>query len=813
MGEVYKARDTRLNRDVAVKVLPASFAEDADRLRRFQVEAQSASSLNHPNILTVFDIGTHENSPYLVSELLEGESLRERLRGGRLAVNKAIDFARQIAIGLAAAHAKGITHRDIKPENLFLTKDGRVKILDFGLAKVNKPAADGETLTAMSVVGVVMGTPGYMSPEQARGQTVDNRSDIFSFGSVFYEMLSGERAFAGPTPADSMLAVVSKDVDPAAKMPPHLARIVQHCLEKSVEERFQSARDIAFDLESITQQTTGTQAPVKSATSQWAFYALAALTLVCAGLAWLAFRPEPQRSFRRLTFRRGAIHTARFTPDGNSIVYSAQWEDEPSEVFTARLDTPGSRSLGFPGHELRAISSTGELALVQNVRRISSGFAPAGMLARAPFSGGAARAIENGINFVDWSPSGSEMAIVRESDEGFQLEYPAGKVLYKTAGYISEPRISPSGDKIAFLDHALSNNNAGEVAIIDRAGKKQTLASGYGSSAGVAWAPTGDEIWYSAARIGGRSDLWAVNLTGKVRLVYTQSVGVVLHDISKDGRVLLSNLEARTKLMFRGPSDSRERELSWLDWSLLRSLSPDGKFVTFAESGEGAGRLQVSFLRETNGAPPVSLGTGGYPALSPDGKWVVVIEREAVVIYPVGPGQSRRIDVPGFTLTGAGLLPDGKGVYFTGNEPSKPARTYLTDVDGAKPRPITPEGVRAGALFGSKHLIARSGGKFRLYPITGGEPDVLEGVADTEAIGGASEDGEILYVTTQNEFPGKVYRFNRRTGQRQLIREVMPEDRAGLRGYIRPIFTPDGKAYAYSTQQGLGELHLVEGLK
>jgi Tol biopolymer transport system component len=815
MGEVYKARDTRLNRDVAIKVLPASFAEDPGRLRRFQLEAQSAGSLNHPNILTVHDIGTHENSPYLVSELLEGESLRDRLRGGKPPINKAVDYAKQIATGLAAAHAKGITHRDIKPENLFVTKDGRVKILDFGLAKVNKPAADGETVTALSAVGVVMGTAAYMSPEQARGQTVDHRSDIFSFGSVFYEMLSGERAFQGDTAADLMVAVVSKEPDSSGKMPPHLARIVQHCLEKSPDERFQSARDIAFDLESVAQQSTAAQAPVKVAKPQWTIFTHLALALVCAGLAWLAFRPQPERSFHRLTFRRGAIHDARFTPDGNSVVYSAQWEDEPSDVFTARFDTPGSRSLGFSGNELRAISSTGELALAQKVRRISSGFAPAGMLARAPFSGGATRAIEDGINFVDFSSTGADMAIVRESDQGFQLEYPAGKVLYKTAGYISEPRISPSGDLIAFLDHPANNDNRGYVSMVDRDGKLKKLTRDYNAAVGLAWGPKGDEIWFTAAKIGSRLELRGVGLSGKERLVYTESVAMILHDVSKDGRALISNVEQRTKLMFRGPSDDRDRELSWLDWSLIRSLSPDGKFVAFAESGEGAGAAPVSFLRETNGSPPVSLGTGGFPTLSPDGKFVVVYEfnPSSIVIYPVGPGQPKRILMPGFTILGAGLLADGKGIYFVGNEPSKSARTYLTDLDGAKPRPVTPEGVRAGGLIAGKYLVGRASGKLWMYPVGGGEPSALENISEGEMISGATEDGETLYVSTRNQFPAKIYRMNRRTGQRQLLREIMPADRAGIRGAITPQVTPDGKTYAYSTAQALGELHLVEGLK
>ncbi len=415
MGEVYKARDTRLNRDVAIKVLPESFADDSERLRRFQLEAQSAGALNHPNILAIYDLGTYEHSPYLVSELLEGEPLRDRLQRGKMGTNKAVDYARQIAAGLAAAHAKGITHRDIKPENLFITKDGRVKILDFGLAKVTgeKAASDLTHTVTSTTPGMVMGTAAYMSPEQARGQAVDHRSDIFSFGCVLYEMLTAERAFSGSTQADVMSAILTKEPEVAGKMPPGLARIVQHCLEKSPDERLQSARDIVFALEAVTQQDSSPQPAATARKPHWLIYLLAASWLSSAAFAYLYFRPAPARSFHRLTFRRGKIHTARFTPDGNGVVYSAQWEDEPSEVFTARLDSAGSRALGFTGSTLRAISSLGEMALAQNTRIGLSPFAPIGMLARAPFSGGAARAVEDKIAFLDWSPDGKEMAVVR----------------------------------------------------------------------------------------------------------------------------------------------------------------------------------------------------------------------------------------------------------------------------------------------------------------------------------------------------------------------------------------------------------------
>jgi TolB-like protein/Tfp pilus assembly protein PilF len=264
MGEVYRARDMRLGRDVAIKVLPAEFAADPDRLRRFEQEAKAVAALSHPNILSIHDIGTYEGSPYLVSELLEGESLRERLAVAPLPSRKAMELAVQIAQGLAAAHEKGIVHRDLKPENLFITRDGQAKILDFGVAKLLPKREQGERSVAPTVLegtdpGIVMGTAGYMSPEQVRGLPVDHRSDIFSFGCVLYEMVAGRRAFAGATAADTMAAILNEEpTEPSGihqAVPLPLSRVIAHCLEKQPEERFQSARDLAYDLGTILPDT------------------------------------------------------------------------------------------------------------------------------------------------------------------------------------------------------------------------------------------------------------------------------------------------------------------------------------------------------------------------------------------------------------------------------------------------------------------------------------------------------------------------------------------------------------------------------
>src|ERR1700722_3128808 len=417
MGEVYRARDSRLKREVAIKVLPQALSLDTDRLRRFEQEALATAALNHPNILAVFDIGTHEGAPYVVSELLEGETLRERLRGGSMAVRKTLDYALQIAHGLAAAHEKGIIHRDLKPENLFVTKDGRVKILDFGLAKLTQPEGGMHTslptMTHATEAGMVMGTAGYMSPEQVRGIAVDARSDIFSFGAILYEMLSGKRAFHRDTAADTMSAILKEDPPDFAEtnrnVSPALERIVQHCLEKNPESRFHSASDIAFDLEHLSgiSSTTARAIPAAGAPPRGKLMAMVAgslaLGLVMLGVGWWLGRGSahaPLAEYQQITFRTGSIGNARFTPDG-SVVYSASWDGCDNQLYISRTDDPGSRELGIKDAELLSISKGGELAIRLNSEN-HGGYARSGTLARVPLSGGTPREVLDHVADADF---------------------------------------------------------------------------------------------------------------------------------------------------------------------------------------------------------------------------------------------------------------------------------------------------------------------------------------------------------------------------------------------------------------------------
>ena len=823
MGAVYRARDTRLNRDVALKIMNETFGGDTERVRRFQQEAQSASAMNDPNILAVYDVGVHETAPYLVSELLEGDTLRGRLRTGSLPVWKAVDYARQMALGLAAAHSRAITHRDVKPENIFITNSGRVKILDFGLAKFVPAggAPNDATITVVSTPGMVMGTAAYMSPEQVRGEAIDHRSDIFSLGCVIYEMLTGRRAFQGRTDADRMSAVLKDDPAFDEKTPPALQRTIRHCLEKNPGERFQSARDLAFDLESMTRQDSSSRPAIpapqgyRSGSKSLPWVLAGVLALACAGLLLDRTRVSPPPVFHRLTFNRGMIHAARFTPDGASVIYSARWEGGESDVYLARADVPGSRSLGFRDLELRGVSPKGELALLKNTV-MGNFYAPTGGLSVAPYSGGAPRDLDEKIAFVDWSAS-NEMAVARMTDQGFQLEYPVGTVLYRTAGYISQPRVSPAGDLVAFLDHAV-DNNSGVVMVVDRHGNRRVLSSRYAASDGLAWHPRGKEVWFTAAKQGARLELLAVTLEGRERVVYSQAKPVILLDISRDGRVLVANDERRMKLIFHGAGELGERDLSWLDWSLVNSLSTDSRIITFSETAEGAGSSALTYVRETNGALPILLGEGHYPSLSPDGTQVVSNMESAIEIYPVRAGQPRVIQVKGFMVYRAGLLSDGKTVWFRGSEPLKGQRYYLTGLNGETPRPITPEGVSVrvngfGPVLNGEYVAAASGGKVMLYPLKGGAAHVVAGMEAEARIAGWSADGRELYVFSGSRIPFAVERLDWKTGQRQPLLEVKPADRAGLRGINTLRVSADGKNYVYSVPQQIEELHSIEGLK
>jgi eukaryotic-like serine/threonine-protein kinase len=839
MGEVYRAHDSRLNRTVAVKVLPTSFSADRDRLERFAQEARAAAALNHPNILSIFDIGEERGSPYVVSELLEGQTLREKLRSGPLQTRRVIDYALQVARGLAAAHEKGIVHRDLKPENLFITTDGRVKILDFGLAKLTRPESAGDggdapTVQVATETGIVMGTAGYMSPEQVRGKATDHRSDIFSFGAILYEMITGNRAFHGESAADTMSAILKEEVPELSQtgraVAPGLERIVHHCLEKHPSQRFQSAGDLAFDLEAMTGITasgkSGTQKALQeSAAAGFPRVAALAAGAVVLGLAmlglgwWLGHGngPSAPPEYQQITFRTGAMGDARFTPDG-SIVYSAWWDGGEQQLYMARLDENGSRDLGLKNVELLSISRTGELAIRLNTSYYA-GYARSGILARVPLSGGTPREVLDNVQDAEWSAKGDAMAIVRFVPEThhWRLEYPIGHVLLDGINWISQPRISPDGKWIAFADHENpGGDDEGSVAVLDMQGHEKKLASGFVSIEGIEWSPSGDEVWFTGTRTGSQNNLHGVTLDGKERTIINVLGGIWLEDM-RNGQALVISHRLRIGIRGMPPGGKQEVELGWFGWSNVRAMSRDGKKIVFEEEGEGGGPNYTVFLRDTDGSPPVKIGEGTGLAISPDNKWVVTRPAKggALSLVPTGAGDTRQLTHDDVAYGSVAYLPDGKHLLARGIEGGHGARNYLIDLSDGNSKPFTPEGVVGTELSPDGRSVAVVGpdGKYAIWPMDGSGLRPIPSLDSKYYVTGWAPDGMYLYAASNQavEPTVKVYRVNVNTGKIDFWKSFGQGTAAGSSAGAL-VFSADGSAYAYGYQQILSEAYVVKGL-
>jgi Tol biopolymer transport system component len=842
MGEVYRARDGRLDRTVAIKVLPASFSSDRDRLQRFAQEARAAAGLNHPNILSIYDIGEDQGAPYIVSELLEGETLRDRLRIGPIPVRKAVEFALQAARGLAAAHEKGIVHRDLKPENIFITNDGHVKILDFGLAKLTRPegesgAADAATVQAVTEPGLVMGTVGYMSPEQVRGKAADARSDLFAFGAILYEMISGKRAFHGETAADTMSAILKEDPpelsETARNVPPGLERIVHHCLEKNPGQRFQSARDLAFDLEvltevSITPKSGSLPTIVREeirADSRRKALRIAGAVMFAAmllGIGWWFGHSKPAgppAEYQQITFRTGHIGLARFAPDG-TIVYDAVWEDGKQQLFLARTDDNGTRPLGITDASLLAVSKNSELAIRLNTINMG-GYARMGTLARLPLSGGTPREVLENVGDADWSADGDKMAVTVfvPQTRHWRLEYPIGKVLFDSIKWISTPKISPDGKWVAIADHENPNgDDQGTVAIIGMDGTERKLSTGWTSIEGIIWSPSSDEVWFSASDSGASDNLRAVTLDRKVRTIANVPGGMWAEDI-RDGVVLVVSQQQRISISGAPPGAKEEHELGWLGWSTDMSISNDGKKVLFTEEADGGGPNYTAFVRDTDGSPPVRIGDGQGMAISPDNKWVVTQPAKGgpLSLVPVGAGQARQLTHDGITYAAAGFMPDSKHLLAWGIEPGHGGRDYLIDINTGESKPITPEGTAGGPVSpdGRKIIVRGPDGRQGVWSIEGNTLQMIPGLDPQYGITGWLQDSVSVYAAQEAGFQKtrKMYKLNTVTGKMEFWKEFGSGLSGGISGISPPRFSRDGSAYAYIYVRLLSQAYVAKGLK
>ncbi len=706
-----------------------------------------------------------------------------------------------------------------------------MKILDFGLAKLTQPEVSASQLTQAATAthqtepGAVLGTIVYMSPEQVRGLKVDHRSDIFAFGSVLHEMLSGKRPFQGDSHVEVMHAILKSEppdlLQTNFNIPPALERIVRRCLEKDPDHRFQSTSDLAFALEALSTSSASTTSvrPAKSPT-YFVRYLVASAVVAAAAFGFfyagkkLGFRQtntlqasafqSPAFSWDRMTFRRGYVDGAAFSPDGQTLVYSADWGVNSREVYFSRLGSPEARSVGLKNAKVLSVSANGDLAvLLKN-----------SVLAQMPFAGGVPRELLEHVQDADWSPDGKGLAVIHQN----KIEFPIGKELYRPQNYLTDIRFSPKGDLIAFIE--MRRPGIGSVNIMDLNGKAKKMyeadmTTGSSSGMGLAFSPTGDEIWFGTRpKKGSGQVLCALTLTGRFRAVLPLNGSFHLFDISKDGLFLLTRRDTRAGMVYFSPSEGKERDVSWLSGSLLVGISNDGKVLLFTENGDRTGDPDRGiYIRNVDSPDAVRLGDGWPTDLSPDGKWVLASLKGLAVLVPTGPGQAKTL-LQGWENPIALFFPDGKRILFSAAKPGGKERIYIQDIAGGEAKPVSPEGVYlvpdlSGAFSpdGKYFIACDDENGYLIYPVEGGEPREIKGIEQNETPVSWSTDGTAIYVEN-----GSIFRIDLQTGRHQLWKEITPPDPVGVH-YIGPDITPDGKTYAYAYNRTLTDLYVIEGLK
>jgi Tol biopolymer transport system component len=848
MGEVYRATDSRLGRTVALKLLPDAFAADPERLARFEREARLLAALNHPRIAHLYGFETatrHDGTAvhFIAMELVEGEGLSDRMAKGPIPLEEALPIARQIAEALEEAHEKGIVHRDLKPANVKLTPDGDVKVLDFGLAK----AWIGEGATASAdlsqsptlvdtgtAIGVVLGTAAYMSPEQARGRAVDKKTDIWAFGIVVWEMLTGRRLFAGETVSDVIAAILTRDVDWGAlppSTPSELRRLLRECLDRNPKNRLHDIADARIALMEIERggrdaggDAAAAQSPARRLPRALAWTGLAALAVAAGLVAARLGRPAPAPlpSFRRLTNDSGIIYSARFAPDGANVVYGEASAGSPVTLFSTPADASAPRRFDWPSADVVGIASNGQMALILG-RHYAGSWLRIGTLAQASLAGGAPRALLERVYDADISRDGASFAVVRDDGHGQRLEFPIGKVLYRATGWISSPRISADGRRIAFADHPLRGDDQGFVAIVDGDGKSRRISGVLNFLHGVAWAPGGGGVYATFGDIDRGTTLEAFAPSGSARVLFN-NVGLMgLHDVAPSGRLLVTaeSMQVATQGHLATGSGG-DYFATWFGESFA-GISQDGRVFAGSSGSLVGGSEYRVFYRLSDGSAPVFLGDGFALGISPDGRWVFAVttsrDRSVLRAEPTGPGETRRFDLGKVEMVASSSdrvtsSSDGTRIAFLGVEGGSPPRGYVFDLEAKRPpRAVTPPNVGHVILSprGDALVALDDAGAMQLYPIDGSAPRAVPGAAVGEVPLAWASSGEAIFVWDRT-LPARIQRVELTTCRRELALEWTPRDPAAtLYGLL--TITTDARWYLMRYRRGVSSLATVDGVR
>jgi tRNA A-37 threonylcarbamoyl transferase component Bud32/Tol biopolymer transport system component len=833
MGEVYRARDSQLDRSVAIKILTSSRHATSLQLERFQREARAIARITHPHICTIHDVGEVDGVPFLVMELLEGETLADRLESGPFPVDRAVALAGEIAGALDAAHRKGVVHRDLKPSNVMLAGGG-VKLLDFGLAKLRdlerEETVERSTQSLeLTEQGTVLGTIPYMAPEQVEGGDADARTDIFALGVILYEMSAGRPPFEGRSRASLMAAILTHEPQPLSSLrdgvPAILDHIVKKCLAKDPNDRWQSAADLAAAL--VWSSDDGGARPGQGHATRvrlpFSRSVAAGLTMgvaVGAVAMWMAaargvvgHTPTPTPRFSPLTFRNGTVSAARFAPDGETVIYSAAWGGTRYALFMTRRGSPESRPLDILDARLLGVSSTGDLAFLHGHHDAVRLLMPprTGTLARVALTGGGPREILDDVIAADWTPGSDELAVVRRD----RLEFPVGNTIHGRHRF-THVRIAPDGRRLALADGP-------DIVVIDRSGHKTTLSSGWGDMTTLAWSPSGTEVWFTASPRANDVSAWtlrAVSLDGKERVIFSSAgTALAILDVFRDGRTLVATHVARMGCSCLAPGEVQPRELSWLDGSAPEALSRDGGWVLLSEMLRGAGEKGSIYLRKTDGSDAIRLGDGYGEDLSPDGKWILetpVGSRQHWMVVPTGPGTPRTLP-PGPLVARfeANFLPNGRQIVFGGAEKDRGARIYVQDIDNGSIRAISPERVATAGLStrDSRYVVGQTKEQVFKFAVDGTAPIPLNYLGADDVPLQWSTNESHLYVRRAGSWPPAVDLVNIATGERGPWKTIRPGDPAGVDTIHRILITPDGKSYCHDYIRFLSELFVVEGLK